>query len=220
MFTGLIVDMGQITALGKRRGGATLSLRLSEGMVEAEIGDSIAVNGTCLTVVNKDRDELFFDLSEETLHSTNLVSLKIGDKVNIEPSLRPDSKIGGHFVTGHIDTVGKIRKKTSLGDMLKFEFQASSYIMQHLVEKGSIAVDGISLTVVDILEDSFTVVIIPHTAKMTTLGHKEPGDSVNLEVDILSKYVARFLRKSRPDDDRLLNVLRKQGYVNPQGKSM
>ena len=220
MFTGLIVDMGQVTSLGRRSGGAILSLRLRESIVNADIGDSIAVNGTCLTVVDKNRDELSFDLSEETLHSTNLGNLKIGDKVNIEPSLRPDSKIGGHFVTGHIDTVGQILKKITLGDMLKFEFRASSYVMQHLVEKGSIAVDGISLTVVDILEDSFTVVIIPHTAEMTTLGQKEPGDSVNLEVDILSKYVARFLSKDRQEDARLLNTLREKGYVNPQEQGM
>ena len=220
MFTGLIVDMGQVTSLGRRSGGAILSLRLRESIVNADIGDSIAVNGTCLTVVDKNRDELSFDLSEETLHSTNLGNLKIGDQVNIEPSLRPDSKIGGHFVTGHIDTVGQILKKITLGDMLKFEFRASSYVMQHLVEKGSIAVDGISLTVVDILEDSFTVVIIPHTAEMTTLGQKEPGDSVNLEVDILSKYVARFLRKDRKEDARLLNTLREKGYVNPQEQGM
>lgn len=220
MFTGLIVDMGQVTSLGRRSGGAILSLRLRESIVNADIGDSIAVNGTCLTVVDKNRDELSFDLSEETLHSTNLGNLKVGDQVNIEPSLRPDSKIGGHFVTGHIDTVGQILKKISLGDMLKFEFRASSYVMQHLVEKGSIAVDGISLTVVDILEDSFTVVIIPHTAKMTTLGQKEPGASVNLEVDILSKYVARFLKKDRQEDARLLNTLREKGYVNHQEQGM
>jgi riboflavin synthase len=216
LFTGLIVDMGQITSLGRRSGGATLSLRLREGIVNAAIGDSIAVNGTCLTVVDKYRDELSFDLSEETLQSTDLGNLKMGDMVNIEPSLRPDSKIGGHFVTGHIDSVGQIVKKIRLGDMLQFEFRASSYVMQHLVEKGSIAVDGISLTVVDILEDSFTVVVIPHTAKMTTLGQKEPGDSVNLEVDILSKYVARFLKKDRQQDSRLLNTLREKGYVNSQ----
>ena len=216
MFTGLIVDMGQVTSLGRRSGGATLSLRLREGIVNAAIGDSIAVNGTCLTVVDKYRDELSFDLSEETLQSTDLGNLKMGDMVNIEPSLRPDSKIGGHFVTGHIDSVGQIVKKIRLGDMLQFEFRASSYVMQHLVEKGSIAVDGISLTVVDILEDSFSVVVIPHTAKMTTLGQKEPGDSVNLEVDILSKYVARFLKKDRQQDSRLLNTLRENGYVNSQ----
>ena len=216
MFTGLIVDMGQVTSLGRRSGGATLSLRLREGIVNAAIGDSVAVNGTCLTVVDKNRDELSFDLSEETLQSTNLGNLKMGDMVNIEPSLCPDSKIGGHFVTGHIDTVGQIGKKIRLGDMLQFEFRASSYVMQHLVEKGSIAVDGISLTVVDILEDGFTVVVIPHTAKMTTLGQKEPGDSVNLEVDILSKYVARFLKKDRQQDSRLLNTLREKGYVNSQ----
>lgn len=212
--------MGQVTSFRRRSGGAILSVRLRADIVDAEIGDSIAVNGTCLTVVDKKRDEVSFDLSGETLHSTNLGNLKNGDKVNIEPSLRPDSKIGGHFVTGHIDTIGQIVKKINLGDMLKFEFQASSFIMNHLVEKGSIAVDGISLTVVDILKDSFTVVIIPHTAKMTTLGQKEPGDSVNLETDILSKYVARFLKKDGKEDARLLNTLREKGYAGPQQQGM
>jgi riboflavin synthase len=177
------------------------------------IGDSVSVNGVCLTVVGKDGNGLSFDLSEETLRSTNLGDLRAGEEVNLEPSLRPDSKIGGHFVTGHIDAAGKIRSKTAVGDMLKFEIAAPESVLRFLVEKGSVAVDGISLTVVDILKDGFTLVIIPHTAKMTTLGFKGPGETVNVEVDILGKYVAKFLKRSGDEDARLMKALMEEGYA-------
>jgi len=168
----------------------------------------------CLTVVKSGRKELSFDLSDETLRSTNIGSLNKGDAVNLEPSLSPDSKIGGHFVTGHVDTVGKIRSRVQSGDMLKFEIEAPSKITDFLVEKGSVAVDGISLTVVDILKDSFTLVIIPHTAKLTTLGFKGSGDTVNIEVDILGKYVAKFLQRREDNDSRFMKTLMEGGFIN------
>ncbi len=213
MFTGLILEMGEITSVKKRSGGAVLSLKSKETSDTAVIGDSIAVNGVCLTVVVKKRDELSFDLSDETLRSTNLGGLDTGDAVNLEPSLRPDSKIGGHFVTGHVDGVGKIRSKMNVGEMLKFEIEAPAQVIKFLVRKGSVAVDGISLTVVDILKDSLTLVIIPHTAKLTTLGFKSPGDSVNIEVDILGKYVARFLNRGEDRDSGFMKTLMEEGYV-------
>ncbi len=211
MFTGLIIEMGEITSVKKRSGGAILSLKSNEVASTANLGDSISVNGVCLTAVNKNKNELSFDLSEETLRSTNLGSLKKGDNINLEPSLRPDSKIGGHFVTGHVDTVGAILSKFTIGDMLKFEAPAN--IVHFLVEKGSVAVDGISLTVVDILKDRFTLVIIPHTAKLTTLGFKGSGDTVNIEVDILGKYVARFLNRELDKDSRFMKTLMDKGYM-------
>ncbi len=216
MFTGIIIEMGQITSLKKRRGGAILSLKTPTIAGTAKIGDSIAINGVCLTVVSINNNELSFDLSDETLRATNLGSLKAGDRVNLEPSLTPDSRIGGHFVTGHVDSTGKIKSKENLGDMLKFEIQAEPDILKYLVRKGSIAVDGISLTVVDILKESFTLIIIPHTAKLTTLGFKNPGDTVNLETDILGKYVAKFLNKETLDnkkDTSLKQALLKEGYI-------
>ncbi len=216
MFTGIIIEMGQITSLKKRRGGAVLSLKTPTIATNARIGDSIAVNGVCLTVVSKNNNELSFDLSDETLMATNLGSLKTGDRVNLEPSLTPDTKIGGHFVTGHVDSTGKIKSKENFGDMLKFEIQAGPDILNYLVKKGSIAVDGISLTVVDILKESFTLIIIPHTAKLTTLGFKNPGDTVNLETDILGKYVAKFLNKesaSNRKDSNLRRALSEGGYL-------
>lgn len=213
MFTGLILEMGEMMSVKKRSGGAILSLKSNEVAATAKQGDSISVNGVCLTVVSKNNNILSFDLSEETLRSTNLGSLKTGDIINLEPSLSPDSKIGGHFVTGHVDTVGKIRSKVNIGDMLKIEIEAPGNVINFLVEKGSVAVDGISLTVVDILKNGFTVVIIPHTAKLTTMGFKGPGDTVNIEVDILGKYVARFLSREENRDSRFMKTLMEEGYI-------
>ncbi len=213
MFTGLIVEMGVITSFTGRGGGALLSLKADAVSSSAETGDSISVNGVCLTVVKKKDRELFFDVSDETLKSTNLGHLKKGDPVNLEPSLRPDSRIGGHFVTGHVDTVGRIRSRVNTGDMVKIEIESTSKILNFLVEKGSVAVDGISLTVVDILKDRFTLVIIPHTLKLTTLGTKEAGDTVNIEVDILGKYVAKFLQRTDDEDKRFMKTLMEGGYL-------
>ncbi|MBI4688773.1 MAG: riboflavin synthase [Nitrospirae bacterium] len=217
MFTGLILEMGDITAVKKRSGGAILSLRANEIASDAETGDSISVNGVCLTVteLRTQNSELFFDLSDETLRSSNLGSLKTGDKINLEPSLRANSKIGGHFVTGHVDTVGKIRSKINVGDMMKVEIEAPADVINFLVEKGSVAVDGISLTVVDVLRDGFRVVIIPHTARLTTIGLKSAGDTVNIEVDILGKYVAKFLNKNGSRDSGFMKTLMEGGYTNP-----
>jgi riboflavin synthase len=214
LFTGLILELGEITSINRKSGGAVLSLKSNEIASAAKLGDSIAVNGVCLTVVKSGRKELSFDLSDETLRSTNIGSLNKGDAVNLEPSLSPDSKIGGHFVTGHVDTVGKIRSRVQSGDMLKFEIEAPSKVTDFLVEKGSVAVDGISLTVVDIIKDSFTLVIIPHTAKLTTLGFKGAGDSVNIEVDILGKYVAKFLQRREDKDSRFMKTLMEGGFIN------
>jgi len=213
LFTGLIIEMGEIVSVKMRSGGAVLSLKADEAASDAKLGDSIAVNGVCLTVIEKSANALSFDLSDETLHSTNLGKLKRGDKVNLEASLSPDSKIGGHFVTGHVDAVGSIRSKVKTGDMLKIEISAPQKIMNFLVEKGSVAVDGISLTVVDVLGDGFTIVIIPHTAKLTTIGFKGTGDTVNIEADILGKYVAKFLNKDRGKDTGFMNTLMSEGYI-------
>ncbi len=213
MFTGLILEMGEILSVKRRSGGAILSLKSKEVAASAKQGDSISVNGVCLTVINTNNNILSFDLSEETLRSTNLGSLKTGDAVNLEPSLSFDSKIGGHFVTGHVDAAGKIRSNANIGDMMKVEIEAPVNVINFLVEKGSVAVDGISLTVVDILKNSFTVMIIPHTAKLTTIGFKGPGDTVNIEADILGKYVARFLGRRVDSNSSLIKTLMEGGYI-------
>lgn len=214
MFTGIIIEMGEVAAL-ERKGGIThLSLKSKEIIKDAKIGDSVSVNGTCLTIAEIKDTAMRFDLSDETLKSANLGSLKTGDRVNLEPSLRPDSKLGGHFVSGHIDDIGRIKSKTKMGDAFKIEIEAPEKILNFLVEKGSVAVDGISLTVVDILKNSFTIVIIPYTEQLTTIGFKGPGDTVNIEVDIIGKYIARFLNKNMDKDSRFTRTLLEKGFIN------
>lgn len=211
MFTGLVVEMGNVVSLTKKGNSARLSLDAKTLSRDAKLGDSIAINGTCLTVVEVKDTVLAFDLSDETLKSSNLGELKARDRVNLEPALRLDDRLGGHFVTGHIDGAGRIRSKTLEGEVYKIVIETEPWMAEYLVEKGSVAVDGISLTVVDVLRDGFSLVIIPHTARLTTIGFKGPGDRVNVEVDILGKYVQRFLHNRR--DGGLMQTLKEQGFA-------
>lgn len=213
MFTGIIIEMGEVLSFTRKAAGGSIGVRADIVSRDASIGDSISINGVCLTVVEKKGMVLYFDISNETMRSTNLGTLKKGQKVNLEPSLRPDGKIGGHFVTGHVDGVGTIISKNKIGDAFKIVISAPEDITGLLVEKGSVAIDGISLTVVDLSEREFSVVIIPHTANVTTIGFKGPGDTVNLEADIIGKYIARFLKKDRNanKEQRLMSALAKAG---------
>ncbi len=212
MFTGLVAEMGQVVSLRRRPKGAVLEVRAPRTAEDADIGDSIAISGACLTVTANKGGVMSFDLSDETLASTTLGSLKPGDRVNLESSLRADARLGGHFVTGHVDAVGKIRSKRKEGETFTVEVEAPRGVLDLLVEKGSVAVDGISLTVVDVLPGSFTVVIIPHTAEVTTIGIKGPGDLVNLEADILGKYVLRFLERAKGGSG-LMKKLAEGGFL-------
>jgi riboflavin synthase len=214
MFTGIIIEMGEVIAAEKKGSVLRLALKANEITKDARVGDSIAVNGVCLTLVEIKGNVMKFDLSDETLRATTHGQLKLGDRVNLEPSLRPDSKLGGHFVSGHVDGTGRIRSKKDLGNVLEIEIEAPENIIHFLVEKGSVAVDGISLTVVHVLKNSFTVVIIPHTVRITTIGLKCPGDPVNIEVDIIGKYVARFLGRENDRDSRLMQTLMEGGFLN------
>jgi len=220
VFTGLIVELGTVVSLSRKQPGASLTLSADTLAKDAAIGDSIAINGACLTVVARGGSMLSFDLSDETVRSTNLGLLSQGERVNLEPSLRSDGRLGGHFVTGHVDAVGKIRSKTVMGDAFKVVIDSPGEVTRLLVEKGSVAVDGISLTVVQAAKDSFSVVIIPHTARLTTIGFKNAGDTVNLEADIIGKYVARFLegdRKEEGDSDaRFVRSLKTSGYIQEE----
>lgn len=220
MFTGIIVEMGDVVSLNRKQAGASLTIAANTVSKDAAIGDSIAINGACLTVVSREGNVLAFDLSDETLRSTNLGQLRQGDRVNLEPSLRSDERLGGHFVTGHVDAVGKIRSKTMVGETFKVFVDSPEKVTELLVEKGSISVDGISLTVVDVLKDAFSVVIIPHTAAVTTIGLKNVGDTVNLEADIIGKYVARFLDRDRTktgrSDERFIKSLKESGYIQEE----
>ncbi len=203
--------MGEVVSLVKKENGARLALKTETLADDAALGDSISVNGTCLTVVEIKGNTLSFDLSGETLLSTDIGRLKIKDRVNLEPALRLDAKLGGHFVTGHIDGVGKIKSKTLTGEVYKIIVTTEDRIADFLVEKGSVAVDGISLTVVEVFKNGFSIVIIPHTAHLTTIGFKTPGDMVNIEVDILGKYVSKFLSKGK--DNGFMETLLREGFA-------
>jgi riboflavin synthase len=180
MFTGIVREVGRVAAFDGSR-------LIVETATEADIGDSVAIAGVCLTVAGRDDGSLAFDVVPETLSRTTLGSLTAGDEVNIEPSLRAGDPLGGHIVQGHVDGVGHLRARSDLT-----WFDAPSEIVRYCVEKGSIAVDGTSLTVVGTDDEGFAVALVPHTLDATTLGSLQPGDGVNLEVDLLAKYVERL----------------------------
>jgi riboflavin synthase len=160
----------------------------------AAVGDSIAINGCCLTVVGVEHGQLSFDAGPETLQRTNLGELLPGSPVNLEPSLHLGASLGGHLVTGHIDGVGTVARRIDDADWSTLWFGAPESLMRQMASKGSVAVDGVSLTLVDVEADQFSVALIPHTLKVTTLGTRSPGDRVNLETDVLAKYVERQLQ--------------------------
>ena len=193
MFTGIIEELGRINSI--KRGAASAFLRVEAQTVTdgLKLGDSIAVNGICLTVTEFTRDRLAFDVMAETLRKSNLGGLKSGDQVNLERALRPSDRLGGHIVSGHIDGVGKIKSVTTEDIAQVFTVEAPKEVMRYVIAKGSIAVDGISLTVVDFGPGHFRISIIPHTMGKTTLGFKKAGDSVNLEPDLIAKYIERLM---------------------------
>ncbi|HVO65574.1 MAG TPA: riboflavin synthase [Syntrophales bacterium] len=193
MFTGIIESMGAVKRLTKKGEDALLVIETSMNLDDTNIGDSISINGACLTVTHKTGKEFSADVSAETLARTNLKLLKPGDAVNLEKSLRMNSFLGGHLVLGHVDGVGKIQEKINKAGSIQFGVEIDSELSRYIVEKGSVAVDGISLTVNRCEKNRFYVNIIPHTARNTTLGFKKVGDPVNIETDIIGKYVEKFL---------------------------
>jgi riboflavin synthase len=194
VFTGIIEELGSVRAIDRREGGARLEIGASAVLADARAGDSIAVNGCCLTVVDRGDGWWAADAVIETLERTALGSLERGDPVNLERPLRLSDHLGGHLVQGHVDAVGHVAARTPLADgSARFTFSAPPDALCYVVEKGSVAVDGISLTVAALGDDSFEVAVIPHTLGVTTLGHKDPGAAVNLEADLIAKYVERLL---------------------------
>jgi riboflavin synthase len=194
MFTGIIEELGRIRAIDHDEGGARVEIEATTVIADAAIGDSIAVNGCCVTVVELGDGWWGADAVIETLERTALGALHAGEPVNLERPLRPADRLGGHLVQGHVDAVGRIAARTPLPDgSSRFTFSAPPEVLRYVVEKGSIAVDGISLTVAAVDDETFEVAVIPHTLAVTTLGHKDTGDVVNLEVDLVAKYVERLL---------------------------
>lgn len=216
MFTGIIIELGKVYDFIKLRSGGQLKVLSKNIIKETSLGDSISVNGVCLTVneIDSTKELISFDVSYETLQKTTLGGLKKGDLVNLEPALTLNTRLGGHIVSGHVEGIGIIKRIENKGDYQQIEIEAPEDILKYCIKKGSIAIDGISLTIVDIFPSSFTVVIIPHTAKMTTIGAKKIGDKVNLESDIIAKYVEKFVKQTAPvKDEHLVEKLKNYGFI-------
>ncbi|OGB89181.1 riboflavin synthase subunit alpha [candidate division WOR-1 bacterium RIFCSPHIGHO2_01_FULL_53_15] len=194
MFTGLIEQVGVVASLIRGQQAAKLMVAAPKIFDDLKFGDSIAVNGACLTVTHERRGFAEFDLSAETLKKTTLGDLRISDKVNLERALPVAGRLGGHLVTGHIDGVGEIRAKIARVEGVDLQLSVPSELLRYIVIKGPIAVEGLSLTVADIRDGLVTIAVIPQTVKATNLGERSVGDRVNLEVDLLSKYIEKHLR--------------------------
>lgn len=199
MFTGIVEELGEVTGLGWVPGGRSAVLRVRGPLVvtDSKDGDSIAVNGVCLTVVEVDGDEMSFDVMRETLDRSALGSLRPGDPVNLERAVMATSRLGGHIVQGHVDGVGTVVSTVPGDAWTDMRVSLPAQLARYLVPKGSICVDGVSLTVVGVDADSFTVSLIPTTLARTTLGAKGPGAPVNLEVDVVAKYIERLVGVNR-----------------------
>ncbi len=198
MFTGIVEEMGTIRAICRGAHSAVLSIGAKTVLSDLKIGDSVAVNGVCLTATGKDGSGFTADVMHETLNRSSLGDLTVGSHVNLERAMAADGRFGGHIVSGHIDGTGRIAALRKDDNAVWYTVEVGPALLRYIVEKGSITIDGISLTVASVEANRFSVSIIPHTAAVTILGEKRPGDVVNLETDIIGKYVEKLLRPETP----------------------
>ncbi len=212
MFTGIIEDVGSIAGIGKREGRWTVTVLAGFSPGDIREGDSIAVNGVCLTVTGLAGSAFQADASLETLSLTTLRTLSINDRVNLERAMRLDSRLGGHIVMGHVDGTGRIAAIGPEGDSIRMDIETPAEISRYIVKKGSVAIDGISLTVNDQRDNRFTLNVIPYSAAKTTIGSKHLGDQVNVETDILGRYVEKFIKRGEKDGSDL-DFLYRYGYI-------
>jgi len=218
MFTGLIEEVGQIQEMLKKGNSYILTINANNILDGIELGDSIAVNGICLTVTNYNQQSFTVDVMPETVKRTNLAQLSIGSLVNLERAMSPMRRFGGHFVAGHVDGVAVLMGKQVIDNAVYLRFQATYDLTKYMVEKGSIAIDGISLTLVEAGISSFVVSIIPHTLANTNLKAKKIGDTVNIEVDMIGKFVERYVKNhlEHQENKRSLTeeFLKENGFFN------
>ena len=195
MFTGIVRERGRVVAARRNGDGLELRIAAPETAEGTSVGDSIAVAGCCLTAVVVNDGELGFDAVPETLRRTTLAELTEGAEVNLEPALRAGEPLGGHYVQGHVDGVGRVRSREPEGDGARLRLDVPPELLRYCAEKGPLAVDGVSLTIAGLADDGVEIALVPHTLAATTLGALQPGDPVNLEVDVLAKYVERLSQR-------------------------
>jgi riboflavin synthase len=195
MFTGIIEAVGKVASAEPRGEVIRFAIEAPEVCEGVKLGDSVAVNGTCLTVVDVAGGVLTFEAIRETLERTSLAGLGAGTRVNLERAMRADARLDGHIVQGHVDATGRVERLERDGDDVRFYVACGAEFADLLVEKGSVAIDGVSLTVVGVRDDGFDVALIPHTLAVTILGERKPGDPLNLEADVLGKYVKKYLER-------------------------
>ena len=195
MFTGIVRELGIVVSSEEALGGRTLVVRAPETAARTRVGDSVAINGCCLTATAVDDGSLVFHAVPETITRSTLGSLEPHARVNVEPALRAGEELGGHYVQGHVDAVGRIQSVEAEGEGLRVFVEAPLSVLRYCVEKGSVTVDGVSLTVAELAEDAFAVALVPHTLEATTLSALSPGQAVNLEADVLAKYVERLISR-------------------------
>jgi riboflavin synthase len=218
MFTGIIEGLGTIETLHATGRALVLSVAADFGLEGTRIGDSIAVNGACLTVVALQGDRFNADISPETAAKTTFGAAARGDRVNLERALRLSDRLDGHLVSGHVDGVGRLERREAADNAILLTFSVPKPLLDHIIVKGSVAVDGVSLTVNGCDTNGFQVSIIPHTAKITTVGTKRVGQAVNIETDLIGKYIERFMERSRNNPDLPaggidLDLLAKSGFL-------
>jgi riboflavin synthase len=206
MFTGIIQGLGEVLEKRPAGGGMVFSLAADFDLTEPQEGESIAVNGTCLTARNIKGRRFLADVSPESLSRTNLGGLTAGSKVNLERALRLADRLGGHIVSGHVDALARVEERKAAGDFTLFTFSLEPELAKYVIEKGSITIDGVSLTVNSCTSSRFSVSIIPHTLAVTALGSLKPGSKVNIEVDIIGKYVEKLLSAKSPEADKVSRI--------------
>lgn len=214
MFTGIIEEIGTVEAIQKQGISAELRIKCSKVLEGTKLGDSIAVNGVCLTVVKLEHNGFWADVMTETMHRSNLSKIKEKDYVNLERAMAADGRFGGHMVSGHIDGIGNITQIQAEENAVWYTIEAAPELLHYIVEKGSVAIDGISLTVANVSEKNFQVSIIPHTRQETTLSEKQIGNFINIECDILGKYVERFVGGAKKQKESKITeeFLEKYGF--------
>jgi riboflavin synthase len=213
MFTGIVEEMGKVISVERLPAGGRLVLKADKVLEGTQLGDSILVNGACLTVSAISAEQVTMDLLGETLSRTNLGTLRPGDAVNLERSLTPQSRLGGHFVLGHVDGTGTITRFERSGEDRILEIEAPAEIAARLTPKGSVAVDGISLTVVSLVDRRFTVHIISHTLNFTNLKERKPGEKLNIEIDVFARYLYDFLARAGKLSGMTEETLRRAGFM-------